>query len=270
MSPPHAQDYDVSPWPRIRQLVELLLRHQRPYTVVGHGELDVTRALELLATLRQERQLTISLNTYLVYVLSRVAARHEKIRTFKHRDRCVVFKHADIAVPILKRLPSGVKVPVPYIVRRADTKSLVELSVELQDAIVSDLSHDENVKRRRALNRMPFFVQRLVYWYIFQSPIRVNVYFGNMGITNLHHLGYDSPMVGLPPNIYSIQLSVGNVSERFLPDEHKRPTLRKILTMGSAFDHLVLDGMCLAAVAKDYVQAVERAEGLQELVDGDA
>ncbi len=257
-------EYDLHDWPRLRHLLELFLKGQRPYTVHGHGEVDVTRFLDKIEALKQAGLPYPSLNTFLIYTLSRVAAKHEQIRTCKYRNRKLVFKHADISLPILKTLPNGVKIPVLYVLRKAETKSLALINHELKGAIKSDLTDDKNVKFRRRLAKLPLFVQKLMYKYIFMHPVRVKNYFGNMGLTNLHHMGFDTPMIGLPPSIYSLQFAVGNVSEKFLPDADKKPVLRKVLSMGAGMDHLVMDGMCIAAISKDFADSVEKADGLDD------
>jgi hypothetical protein len=249
-------DYEVQEWPPIRNIVELFLNRHRPHTVYGLGEYDITLLSEKL------KGSPISLNTFLVYALARASIKNEKMRTYKHRNKMIVFKHADVGVPMLKKLPNGVRVPVAYIVRKADTKSLKEIHLELREAIKQDLTDDPSVKLRRKLATMPGFVQKLVYAWIFSHPVRMKKFIGNMGITNLRQSNYSSPFMGLPLNVYSCQFSIGNTSERFLPDENKQPQLRKLLSMAAGMDHLVMDGMCMAAIAKDLGEIVEKAEGL--------
>ncbi len=257
-------DYDLQEWPKLRNLLELFLKGQRKHTVYGHGEMDVTLVLEKIEALKKSGNPYPSLNTFLIYTLSRVAAKHEQTRTCKFKNRKLVFKHADISLPILKTLPNGVKIPVLYVVRKAETKSLAQINFELKNAIKSDLTEDKNVKFRRKLAKLPLFVQKIMYWYIFKHPVRIKKFFGNMGLTNLQHMGYDSPMIGLPPSIYSLQFAAGSVSEKFLPDADKKPVLRKVLAMAGGMDHLVMDGMCIAAISKDFSQSVEKADGIDD------
>jgi pyruvate/2-oxoglutarate dehydrogenase complex dihydrolipoamide acyltransferase (E2) component len=258
------KDYTVKEWPRMRDLVKLFLDAHKPTTVYGHGECDVTTVMEKIKAIRRESRITLSLNTYLVYVVSRVAARHEALRSYKHGRKLIVFQHADVSLALLKKLPNGIRIPVIYIVREADTKSLARINQEIKDAIDSDLTADPNVKFRRALVKMPAFIQKTLYYYVFSHPERMKKVFGNVGITNLQQLGYDSPMTGLPPNIHTAAFSVGNVSERFRPNAKKQPELRKILTMGAGFDHLVMDGMSMASIAKDFYRTITQAEGIDE------
>lgn len=254
-------DYEIQQWPKLRNILELFLTGHKRHTLFGHGTVDVTKALERIKS--KENADGPTLNTYLVYAIGRTAAKNEKMRTFRYKQKKIVFKHADIMIPILKTLPNGVKIPVMYVVRRADTKSLEELNTEMRNAVKSDLTQDSNVKFRRKLSQAPIFVQKLVYQWIFRHPVRVKKFFGNMGITNVRQLGYSSPFVGMAPNIYSCQFSVGNVNETFLPDENKQPTLRSVLSMGAGMDHVVMDGMCMATIAKDLCHFMETAEGLE-------
>jgi pyruvate/2-oxoglutarate dehydrogenase complex dihydrolipoamide acyltransferase (E2) component len=258
------KDFQLKPWPRMRDLVKLFLDAHKPTTVYGHGEVDVTEVMDKIKTIRKENKITLSLNTYLVYVVSRVTGRHEALRSYKQGRKLAVFDHADVSLALLKKLPNGIRIPVIYIVRRADTKSLAQINQEIKAAIDSDLTADPNVKFRRALVKAPVFIQKALYAYVFSSPERMKKVFGNVGITNLQQLGYDSPMTGLPPNIHTAAFSVGNVSERFRPDAKKQPELRKILTMGAGFDHLVMDGMSMAAIAKDFYRTISKGEGIDE------
>ncbi len=250
-------DYDTHPWPRIRNILELFLTGARRHTLFGTAEYDITKAIEKIA----QNEDGPSLNTFLVYSIAQTAIKNEKMRTFKYKQKKIVFKHADIGMPILKTLPSGLKIPVWYIVRKADTKTLEELNQELREAVIGDLANDKNVKFRRKLSEMPIFIQRFVYAWIFRHPVRIKKYFGNMGITNVRQQGFHSPFVGLAMNIYSCQISVGNVSDKFLPDENKNPSLRSVIQLGAGFDHIVMDGMCITTIAKELGQQLESAKG---------
>src|SRR5580698_3838893 len=94
--------YSARPWPKIRNGIYYFLRAQKPYTVFGYGELDVTDLLQQLQILRSRHRLLLSLNTFLIYALSRAAAQNEKARTFKHRNKLIVFEHVNLSLPIMK------------------------------------------------------------------------------------------------------------------------------------------------------------------------
>jgi hypothetical protein len=258
-------EYQISEWPRIRNLIGLLLRQQRPNTMHGFVELDITVPLERIEALQANSQMAITLNTYMLYAISRIAARHEEMRTYRHGRKKIVFRNVDIMHPMLKTLPNGLKVPVMYIVRRADTKSLAELHTELKNAATqTDLTEEKEVRFRRSLIRLPYWIQALVYRYIFSHPVRMNRYFGNLGMTTLRQSGFHVPMVSLPPNVYAVQLSLNNVFEQFVPDRNKNPVLRKFIRIGGGFDHLVLDGMHLASITRDFVDFCAKGEGLDD------
>ncbi len=257
-------EYLWTDWPRVRNVIEYVLRAEKPYTFYGHGELDVTHLFEKMEFLRKNARILLSLNTYLIYAISRIAMKHEKARTFKFKKKCIVFKNVDISVPILKILPNGVKVPVFYLVREANTKSLAEINEEMRCAIKSDLANDPIVKFRRSLLKRPLFIQSLIYRHIFKNPIRTKKFFGNIGLTNLQYLGFSSPFVGLPPNIYTCQFSAGSVTERFVPDQDKKPVLRKMLMLGAGMDHLIMDGLCISSFGNDLAAMLAKAEGIDE------
>jgi hypothetical protein len=257
-------DYVITDWPRIRDLVSLFLRFQKPYTIFGHSEFDITNVMDKIELIQKEHSIPLTLNTYMIYALSRVSMMHEKSRTYKFKKKQIVFKNVDVALPILKTLPNKVKIPVVYIVKQANKKSLSEIHLELRKAGKSSLAEDKNVKFRRALVKLPIFMQAWMYAYIFRSPIRMKKLFGTIGITNIHYPGYDDPFIGYPPNIYTCQYSLANISEKFLPDENKQPVLRKVLGVAAGMDHQIMDGMCVTGMSKTMADFLREASGLDE------
>ena len=56
---------------------------------------------------------------------------------------------------IEKRKPDGALVPVSYVVRGANRKSMAEINDELRQAVRSDLAGDPGVSYRRRVMRLP-------------------------------------------------------------------------------------------------------------------
>lgn len=258
------EGFTIQPWQKIRSILGLFLKFQRPLTVYGYGEADVTKTLRKIDSLSEQSGEKLSLHTYLIYLFSQVAVKNPLMISYRSGNHLLTFKDVDLCLPILKVIPGGIRIPVMYTVKKADKKTLASLHVELQKAIKGSLQEDNKVKFRRSLLKLPVLIQYLLYFFIFNSPQRLKKYFGNMGVTSLQFPGLSVPFIGLPPNVYTIQFAIGSISEKFLPDADGKPSLRKVLHVAAGVDHLILDGMDMASIVKDISDAIESAIGLDQ------
>ena len=117
----------------------------------------------------------VSFTAYLVYCLGHALDEHKSLHAYRRgRKKLVVFDEADVNTLLEKRKPDGSMVPVTYIVRAANRKSLAEVNHELRQASASDLYNDEGVRRRRKLMRLPRTVRAALWHRTLSVTITVN------------------------------------------------------------------------------------------------
>jgi hypothetical protein len=199
--------------------------------------------------------------------MAHAAAENPAVLTYRHgRSRLITFEDADVGTIIEKRLPGGhVRVPVAYVFRAAQRKSLAEINDELRAACRSDLTDDPAVRWRRRMARMPEIVRRAVFHRVFNDPFLLCRFYGNIGLTNVQTPGFHNPLFVFPPNVYTLTFGIGNTTDRWGPPVVGEPARRKMLCLGGGADHAVIDGMGLARFAHRFTRLLESAAGLDDV-----
>ncbi len=79
---------------------------------------------------------------------------------------------------------------------------------------------------------------------------------GTFTISNLGMYGIDRFTAIINPPQTGI-LAVGNIVERFVPDENRQPVLKPIMTITISADHRVVDGAEAAEFLRDVKNGLE-------------
>lgn len=253
-------DFTTRPWPPLRDVVLDMLSLARPLTCHGASEADLTEALALIRARRRQDRQPVSLHAFLLHALAHSAAEHPEVLTFRHGRSLVTFRDADVATVVDRRQPDGTRLPMGLTIRAAQTKTVMQIHEELRAATRGDLTTTAEVKRRRQLGRLPKFIRRLILGRIAHNPHLLRRVQGTIGLTSLHRPGLDFPFVAFPPNVFTITLAVGGIARRPCP-EGGPP--RRVVLLGGAMDHAVLDGAALARFSVTLQRRIASAEGLR-------
>lgn len=254
--------YREEPWPQLRNLVEGVLRQHRPFTSWGLGEADVTDALVAIRDAQKRLRCAVSFHAFVLHCLARAASENPGVLTYRRGKRLLTFEDVDVATAVDKRFANGVRMPAVYTVRAAQDKSLAQVNWELRHGVRDDQSATDAVQRRHALMRMPALLRRFIGWRMGRDPLLLRRYYGNIGLTSLHNPAFQNPFHVVAPNIYSLTMAIGSVTERVVLDAEGRPQTRKIACLSAGADHAVIDGAGLARFAHRFAQLLQSADGL--------
>ncbi len=261
---PNSVGYSVRPWPTLRNAVETVMQLHRPYTSWGMCEADVTEVLAVIRHLQRQLKCGISFHAYIIYCLAQAAQQHPGVLCFRFKKQLITFEDADISTLIDKRFPGGVRMPAVYTVRQAQNKSLAEINLELRKAMRTDQSQVEAVRLRQGLTRAPRFIRGLAAWWMARNPFVLRRFHGTLGLTSLQAQGFNRPLFAIAPNIFTLTLAVGSISERLGKNSAGEFENRKVLCISAGADHLVIDGAPLARFAQCLIAQIESAAGLDE------
>jgi pyruvate/2-oxoglutarate dehydrogenase complex dihydrolipoamide acyltransferase (E2) component len=253
-----------APWPAMRNLVEGVLEQHRPHTYYGLCEADITEPLAAIASLQRRARVALSFHSYALYCLSRCAAEHPEMLTYRRGKELVTFQDADVGTTVEKRFPGGIRLPAVHTVRAAQEKSLAAINWELRQAIRTDQSHAREVRARRRLAVMPRLVRRAVFRRMQRDPFVLRRLYGTIALTNLQTPGFHRALYPLPPNICTLTLALGTVATRVAPGPGGAVGERKVLHLAAGVDHLVVDGMGMSRFAHRLMQLLESGAGLDD------
>jgi len=227
-------------------------------------EFDVSRPLALIEQYKARVPEGLSFTAFIVYCLARAVDQHKMLHAYrKGRKKLVVFDDVDVNTLLEKRKPDGTLIPVLYIVRGANRKSLAEISHELRQASRSDLSHDAGVRRRRRMVRLPRPLRSLLWWWTLRDPVRVKQQFGTVAVSNVGAFAGQRPGWGFAPAFLTCTLFVGAIYDRvYWAGDHPEP--RKTLSVTVSVNHDIADGGPAVRFAETFAGLLEGAAGLDD------
>lgn len=257
-------EYSVSRWPVVRNLTRTALELESPHTYYGWTAVNVTETMRDLARCQRACRIHVSLHAYLIRCIARAAADYPAVITYRHRNKLIHFNSVDLGTALDKKQPDGTRLPMVHIFRDADRRSFASINWEFRQVARADLSREPSVKARRRFMRLPGPIRHLAMKQALSNPIRAKKLYGNLHFTSLYHSGVQTPFVAFPPNLGTVSVAAGSVSETFLPDAQGQPQLSKVLHFGGAMNHDLIDGMQMVQFMR---RAAELIETCMELDD---
>jgi pyruvate/2-oxoglutarate dehydrogenase complex dihydrolipoamide acyltransferase (E2) component len=244
-------------------------------------EVDVTEAREYLRELRARTGEGLSFTGWVLTCLGQAVSEHKYIHAMRRgRKRLVLFDDVDIAVAVERAVaPSDNRsetLPMPYVVRKANEKSVREIHDEIRSAQREHLKNGEvqlGARRAAFLTKMfslaysmPKFVRNLLFWRRLKDPFFAKKTMGTVVVTSVGSIGKDSGYGwGIPVGIHPLVVALGSIARKpgIVGEEIK---IREYLCMTVLFDHDVTDGAPVARFIQRLKELLEKGYGL---IDGD-
>jgi pyruvate/2-oxoglutarate dehydrogenase complex dihydrolipoamide acyltransferase (E2) component len=256
----------ISPWPHLRNAIAHYCDNARPHAIYSATEVDFSLAHERIAQIRRETRIAVSVHAFVLGCAAHAASALPMLSAFRVGKKLVCFESLDMGTVIDQHVSKTVRMrlPVVYIVRDAGRKSIAQINWEIRAAARTDLGQNPETAFRRRLTKTPAAVQKVMFRRIIRDPWLHRKFFGTMGFTSTQSPLYAHPLTGFVPNIHSATIAMGNIHQKFMPDENGAPVLRKMLDMTGTFDHDFVDGQLLSRFGFELSRLIENAHGLDE------
>lgn len=266
---PESQSYEI-PYPSSRQLtfdvgrIGLAKHHVRALL-----EVDVTEARRIIKQNRHSGNKT-SFTAWLIKAIADCVALHPPVAGVNHakRNKVLVFNEVDISIVVEKNV-NGTRVPLPYVIRKADQKTLCEIQNEIETAKsqVVESEGDYVLGEEYSTIGMKLFV-RLPQWLrlilmrllVLNHPQRVKSMMGTVMITTAGMIGHTRGWI-IPFSMHPLCLALGSLNEQatvYRGEIQKR----EILHLTVLIDHDVIDGVPAAKFVDDLVKKLQTGFGL--------
>jgi pyruvate/2-oxoglutarate dehydrogenase complex dihydrolipoamide acyltransferase (E2) component len=267
---PEKQAYEI-PYPSSRQLtfdvgkIGLAKHHVRALL-----EVDVTEARRII---RRNRRVgtKISFTAWLIKTIADCVALHPQIagvNDAKH-NKVLVFEDVDISIVVEKPV-NGARVPLPYVIRKADKKTLCQIREEIEAAKSQTVENEGDyvLGEEQSTLGMKLFV-RLPQWLrlvlmrllVLNHPQRVKNMMGTVMITTAGMIGHTRGWI-MPFGMHPLCLAFGSLNEQaavYRGEIQKR----EILHLTVLIDHDVIDGVPAARFVDDLVKKLQAGVGLE-------
>jgi pyruvate/2-oxoglutarate dehydrogenase complex dihydrolipoamide acyltransferase (E2) component len=220
-------------------------------------EADVTVARKAL---REHKQLTgesVSFTGWIIRCLALAVGENRHMHALRRgKKRLVIFEDVDVVIIVERAMGGDFKgktLPMPYIIRRANDKSLVEIHTEIrlaQSTPVSagdvQLGSPRSGRMTDFFFKLPRFVRNLAFWGpVMRDPLRFKRLMGTVSVTAPGMMGGGGLSWGIPVGIHPLSVGVGGIASRLVL-ENGQLAGHEFLGLTVLFDHEVTDGAPVA------------------------
>jgi pyruvate/2-oxoglutarate dehydrogenase complex dihydrolipoamide acyltransferase (E2) component len=239
-------------------------------------EIDVTEARAAIRRHKQEGE-DISFTAWAVRCVAQAASEHKRVHALRHGWRTLVlFDDVDVAIAVYRRIADesmDERLPMPFVLRKANEMSVAEISTEVRRAQSLPLAPGEQWLEPQGVVppswllplafRLPRRLRRWFYWdRVLSNPWRVKKTMGTVVVTSVPLTSKSGGGGwGIPMAVHPLVVALGAVGRRpGLTDGRVEP--REILSATIMFDHEVVDGVPVALFLRRLMDLMEGAFGL--------
>jgi pyruvate/2-oxoglutarate dehydrogenase complex dihydrolipoamide acyltransferase (E2) component len=228
-------------------------------------EFDVTQSRGKLKDLKEKGK-RISINAWIIKVISKALEQHPEASAFLYKRRkLIIFNDINVSILVEKKL-NGQKVPIPLIIEKANEKSIIEITREIEKSKNQILTGKDVVldKKPKFYERLyyllPGIMRRSVWKFMLRNPGIAYKKMGNVVITSLGMMGKINGWF-IHKSVHPISFGIGSIIKKPVVVDNEIK-IREILNMTILFDHDVIDGAPFVRFLKDLVKYIENGEEL--------
>ena len=260
-------EYKIETFPLSRiATIDIGIASLKKHYVKALIELDVTEARKMIKKKKLSEK--ISFNSWLIKCISHSVEECTQIHGIRKGKRKVVtFDDIDISI-IIEREIQGKKLPLPYVIRKTNEKSISDIYNEIRNGQKQPIKGEgDNIlgeKKNNFLMKfyyiMPGFIRRIVWKHIIRSPFLTKQNMGTVCITSVGMMGKINGWV-IPTSVHPLCFAIGSiVNKPGVVDD--RIEIREYLYITVLVDHDVIDGAPAVRVLSKLTKMVEGGFGL--------
>lgn len=165
--------YEEKPFPKSRDvIVDALEEGVLKHYVHALIEVDVTKAREYIRNYKKMTGESLSFTGWMIKCIAQAVSEHKIVNAYREgRRKLIIFDDVDISV-VVDRSDKGGKIPLLYVVRRANDKNVEEIHDEIRGIQAENLDDniyfiDENMNKNvwtmKLAKCMPKCMRKLVW-----------------------------------------------------------------------------------------------------------
>jgi pyruvate/2-oxoglutarate dehydrogenase complex dihydrolipoamide acyltransferase (E2) component len=248
------------PWER-QMIIEGGRIASKRHTVFGLIEVDVTEARRILREYKARTGESLSFTAFIVTCLGKAVEENKMVHAYRDwRNRLILFEEVDVNMVVEIEM-EGRKVTLPYFVRAANKRNLIEINNNIRKV----QKRPEKSREFGAMwfARLPAFARDIFYWFVFRNPFWLKKTFCTVGVTAVGMFAKGSGWA-VPFGVHTLDVALGGIAEK--PGVvHGQIEIREYLCLTLMFDHDMVDGAPATRFAARFKELIEGAYGLREL-----
>ncbi len=240
----------------------------KSHYVSGFLEIDVTEAR------RKTRESKgggnpISFTGWIMKCVASAAKEFPEVNAYRKGRSLYLFETVNIGMMVEREL-RGEKVPLGFVVRDCDTKSVRDISLEISGAKEGKGGEELVIADKRSARIaktavwLPLSLGSLGARVFFRDPVKNHERMGTIGVTAVGMFGRSGGWPLPIPNVHSLAVAVGGISVKpRYAGEGGELQPRDMLDLTLMFNHDVIDGAPAARFSSRLVELMESAHGLE-------
>jgi pyruvate/2-oxoglutarate dehydrogenase complex dihydrolipoamide acyltransferase (E2) component len=263
--------FETSPFSRLRNpTIDTLTWGRKRHHVPILLEIDVTAARAAIHDRKTKTGQRISFTGWIMKCIAQAASEHKHVHALRKGKREIItFDDVDIAMIVERETDAGEKLPMPYIIRKANEKTVMEIHEEIQTAKRSAVVGEVQIAAERAawmskiFMGLPRFLRDWLFWRpVLRDPFLFKRTMGTVSVTALGIAGQTGMSWGIPIGIHPLIIAVGGIAKR--PGIiHEEIVIREYVGLTVLFDHDVTDGAPVGRFIKRLQKLMNDRHGLE-------
>jgi pyruvate/2-oxoglutarate dehydrogenase complex dihydrolipoamide acyltransferase (E2) component len=270
--------YQVRRFPAFRNpTLDTLDLGMKKHHIPALFEVDVTGAREYLRAFKARTGHGLSFTAWVMACIGQAVSEHKHVQAMRKGKRSLIlFDDVDISTVVERSVGhsdgTSETLPMPYVVRRANEKTVYQIHDEIRTAQAESLGKGEvqlgarrNARLAGAFNSMPRFVRNLLVWRrLTHNPFFAKKSMGTVVVTSVGNVGKSSGYAwAIPIGIHPLLIALGSIARKpGIVGEEIR--IREYLSMTVLFDHDVTDGSPVVRFIQRLSELLEGGYGLDE------
>jgi pyruvate/2-oxoglutarate dehydrogenase complex dihydrolipoamide acyltransferase (E2) component len=272
-------NFEEADFPRSRNptIDTLAWGHQRHHIPILL-EIDVTEARDAIHAHKIKSGQRISFTSWVVKCIAQAVSEHKYVHALrKGRRRLIMFDDVDVVITIERAAGTDEALPMPYIIRKANEKTVAAIHAEIRAAQKSPVPSGEvqigslrSTGMTQIFTMMPQFLRNLFFWQpVLHNPLLFKRTMGTVSVSSLTSfgmIGQGGMSWGIPMGIHPLMIAVGGIAKR--PGIiHEQMVIREYVGLTVLFDHDVTDGAPVARFIRRLQELMTSQYGLEEAPD---
>lgn len=269
--------YQIKPFSTYRKNITLIIKEGwKKHAVHALIEVDVTTGKKKLKNFSEKTGEKLSFTGWIITCAAQALSEHKEINAFrKGRNKIICFDDVDIAIPV-ERTIDGEKIPMAYILRKANEKTLVQITKEIRSVQIQAVDGKKQVlgstftPLERFAFHAPMFLKKLIIFIVNHSPILKKKHIGTLGVTAVGMKGRFPGWILPLGGVTTILFVIGGIIRK--PGVLKDDTIaiREYIHVTVTADHDLIDGGPLGRFLDRFISFCEQGYGIPEQIEKDS
>ena len=231
--------------------------------MLGLFEADVTEARRKIRRHKEQTGDSISFTGWIAACVGKAVGEHKQVHALKIGKHFVIFDEVSVNI-LIETTIEGRAYPVNYILKSANTKTVMEINNEIREAQKKreeDYTEDKENRGIKILLSAPRFLRNFFFWRkVLKDPSFIHEKMGTVAVTSIGMYAKSGGWA-IPLGLHAVNIAVGGISERpgFVGDGIEK---RECLALTVTLDHDVVDGAPATRFVARLIELLEEGHGL--------